>query len=60
MALLDAILRNRRRRRQPRTEPQTAGEAFFISLIKAIGRALGGRFGRALSGPKPRRRRRFW
>lgn len=60
MALLDSLFGQRRRRRQSRTEPQTAGEAFFISLIKAIGRALGGRFGRALAGPKPRRRRRFW
>ncbi len=60
MAILDTIFnfrRNRRSRRQ--AQPQTAGEAFFITLIKSIGRALGGRFGRVLAGPK-RRRKSFW
>jgi hypothetical protein len=50
----------RSRRRHRNAAPQTSGEAFIISLIKAFGRAIGGRFGRALSGPRRRRTRRWW
>ena len=47
------------RRRRPTAQPRTVTESFLITFIKAIGRALGGRFGRALQGPK-RRRRPWW
>ncbi len=60
MGWLDDMLRRRADSRRRRTvAPKTAGETFWINLIKAFGRALGGTFGRALSGPK-RRRRRYW
>ncbi|MEZ5923797.1 MAG: hypothetical protein R3D57_05370 [Hyphomicrobiaceae bacterium] len=61
MGWLDEILRrqseNRRRRR---VAPKTAAEGFWINLIKAFGKAVGGKFGRALQGPRRRRRRRYW
>ena len=60
MGWLDDILRGRAERRRRRTTaPKTAGEGFWINLVKAFGRALGGKFGRTLAGPK-RRRRRYW
>lgn len=59
MSWLDDILRRRTERRRRNVAPKTAGEGFWINLIKAFGRAMGGKFGRALAGPK-RRRRRYW
>lgn len=59
MGWLDEILRRRTERRRRNVQPKTAGEGFWINFIKAFGRALGGKFGRALAGPK-RRRRRYW
>ena len=58
MALID-ILRPRRRPRS-QARPKTTGEAFWINLIKAFGRALGGPAGRALEQKKRSRRRWFW
>jgi hypothetical protein len=58
MGWLDEMLRRRAEsRRRRRLAPETAGEAFWINLVKAFGRALGGRFGRALAGRKRRRKR---
>lgn len=60
MSWLDDMLRRRAEyRSRRRTQPKTLGESFWINLIKAFGRALGGKFGRVLAGPK-RRRRRDW
>jgi hypothetical protein len=57
MGLLDDLFRPRRRRASH--APATAGESFWINLVKSFGRALGGPFGRALAGPKRRRRSRW-
>lgn len=60
MGWLDEALRRRaENRRRRNVAPKTAGEGFWINFIKAFGRVLGGKFGRALAGPK-RRRRRYW
>ena len=57
MGILSNIFR--RRYTRSRAAPQTAGEAFWISLVKAIGRGIGGPFGKALTGPH-HRRKQWW
>jgi hypothetical protein len=59
MGWLDEILRRRAGSRRRRAAPKTTAEGFWINLVKAFGRALGGKFGRTLAGPK-QRRRRYW